>query len=442
MNSAQLKLLVFGIWTGILLIGGFLIYWAFLNADTIFAPVPTPANLIVPTLPPLSTSTPIPPTPIVSSTPTRRPTFTPIPTNTSFVLPAVQFNATLAPNVDPLTGLRVDDLSRLDRRPVAVKITHFPRHIRAWQKGLSRADVAYEYYIEDGLTRFIAIFYGQDAEQAGPVRSGRYFDEHIARMYHSTLVFANADDRVEKYFLESDLLPFLVVPRDDNCPPLCRDKKINDFNNFFVNTAGVAGYMAYAQHDNSHQDLRPTFFYGLLSPWAAPEASHIYVHYSGYSYGYWEYDASAHLYRRYSDAADALNGAPETYWPQIDILTGAQVSANNVIVLFVPHTFHNQYDFADQVYDIKLIGEGRAFLFRDGRMIEARWVRDQIDQPIMLLDSANQPVPISPGVTFYQVFSDLSGYEILGSDWHFHMALPSRPTPAAETPTPTKTKKP
>jgi hypothetical protein len=441
MNSAQLKLFVFAVWIGIVLVAAFLILWAIANRDSIFAPLPTPANLIIPTLEAPPTLTPIPPTIIPTITPTRRPTFTPVPTNTLFVLPMAQYNATLAPGVNPLTGLRLDDPSILDRRPVAVKIMHSPRYIRAWQKGLSLADVAYEYYIEDGLTRYIAVYYGQDAAQAGPVRSARYFDEHVIRMYQASFVFGEADERVKRFLLDSDLLPYLIVERSNNCPPLCRDPHIKDFSGLFVDTAAVAGDLALKQSDNSRPVLRPAFVYGMLSSWSMPQISRIFLHYSNYSYGYWEYDP-AQGYIHFMDANDLTNGQSEDYLPHIDMLTGRQISAANVIVLFAPHTFNTIYDYADQVYNIKLIGQGKAILFRQGRMQEVSWIRDRIDQPIQLIDANGMPVPVSAGATFYQVLSDISGYEVIDSAAHFRMAIPPKPIFPSATPTATKSKKP
>ena len=71
-------------------------------------------------------------------------------------------------DVNPLTGLRVGDPKLLDRRPLAIKITNYPRNVRP-QSGLSLADIVYEYYLEQNVTRFIGIFYGNEAEKVGPV---------------------------------------------------------------------------------------------------------------------------------------------------------------------------------------------------------------------------------------------------------------------------------
>ena len=89
---------------------------------------------------------------------------------------------------------------------------------------LTFADTVFEYYIEWLNTRFIGVFYGNNAKQIGPVRSGRYFDEHITRMYHAYYVFNFADPREYTYFLGGDLEKFVVVPGYGECPPFFQFK--------------------------------------------------------------------------------------------------------------------------------------------------------------------------------------------------------------------------
>ncbi len=138
---------------------------------------------------------------------------------------------------NPLTGLPVSNPALLERRPIAIKVGNAPDYVRP-QSGLSLADVVYEYYIEWGDSRFIAIYYGNDSPHVGPVRSGRYFDEHITRMYNAFLVFKFADPRELKYFEASDLANYLITPGFGTCPPFV-DGVVDrdDYNNYFFDTA-------------------------------------------------------------------------------------------------------------------------------------------------------------------------------------------------------------
>ncbi len=445
MSASRLKFYLLAIWGMIAVLGAGLLLWVVISPDAqsvlgMGASLP-PTAMPAPTFSPgptIHTPTTLPTRVIIVAT--RRPgTAIPIPPTRTPVPPPPMGASFVSPGFDPLTGLKADNPALLERRPVAVKISSFPRSLRAYQSGLSLADVVYEYYIEDDLTRFIAVFYGKDAARAGPVRSGRYFDEHIMRMYHSALVFANADERVEKFLIESDLKSLLFLPRDDNCPPLCRDHTIEGYNNVFVNTAGVGPFLT----DNSKQPLRATFFYGTLSAFSVQKMDHIYTHYSSYSYNYWEYDQANEKYLRYSDTNDAVNSQGEVYAPHIDHLTNQQLSAENVIVLVVPHTFKNEFDRADQVFDIQLVGSGTAYIFTKGYIYRGSWVRDRPDQPIQFFDQKNIPIRLSPGETFYQVINPESAIVENGTRMDFTFLIPPRvltptPTPTKYKPTPTR----
>ena len=436
MNVSGLKAVAVLVWGAVLTICGLSAIYLFMNTDARAMLVAKPAGSVVPSdtaLPQKPTDTPLPRVYYLPSATARAATAMPVtvtPAN-SAQIPVLQYSLTIAPDVNPLTGRKAENLQNLQRRPVAVKISTFPRGaVRPNQYGLSQADVVYEYYIEDGLTRFIAVYYSQDAARAGPVRSGRYFDEYVMRMYRSSLVFANADERVENHLLETDLLPLLFLPRDNNCPPLCRDTSVKGYNNMYVDTSGVGLMLS----DNSRQELRSYLFGPLLYPLSYPLIDRIYTHYSIYSYNYWQYDPISQVYKRFSDDADApAVGVDEVYAPHIDHLTGEQLAADNVIVLVVPHIFHNEFDRADQLIDITLNGSGDGYLFRDGRMVEVKWIRDEMGQPIRLEDRFGQPIPMKPGVTYYQVIDTESSISQSGNNMEYYFFIPLREV----TPTPT-----
>lgn len=358
-------------------------------------------------------------------------TFTPNPTvqvrGNSLIIPVVATPSEAAlfypVEINPLTGLPPSDPALLDRRPLAVKISNFPRYIRP-QSGLSLADVVYEYYIEDLLTRFIAVFYGNDAKQAGPVRSGRYFDEHVARMYRAFYVFKYADPREFTYFISGDLSPFLVVPGFGTCPPFFPGKrKIESYNNAYFNTAQWKDCAEGDNADNSRQNLRSGFFSAALPP-GGVAVNRIFTHYSTDSYNYWQYDSVLGRYLRFQEADDTRNNKPESYAPLMDDLTKQQVAADNVIVLFVSHTFANEFEQQDEVYRVNLVDSGSAFVFRDGFAFPARWARTDIDQPLLITTISGTPIYLKPGTTFYQVIGETSRDWSDGLDWHFEFQTP------------------
>jgi hypothetical protein len=154
------------------------------------------------------------------------------------------------------------------------------------------------------------------------------------------------------------------------------------------------------------------------------DATRIYSLFSKYSYNYWGYDATIHKYFRYQEANDLVGKKVEAYIPLTDAQTGLPVTADNVVVLFVPHTFENQYDAHDEVYHIDLVDSGTAYVFRDGLAIPAIWNRTDENQPLLLTSLTGNPIYLRPGQTFYEVMGVTSTYTQSGTDWRFVFQTP------------------
>jgi hypothetical protein len=352
--------------------------------------------------------------PALGSAPERRtPTSAPIQTD-----PTPRPTA-LPPDVNPLTGLRVSQPELLERRPLGIKITIFPREARP-QFGLSLADLVYEYYLEHGLTRFFAVFYGNDAATVGPVRSARFFDEHLVRMYQSVFVFANADRKVLDRLLNTTLVDYFVVERPDNCPPMCRNPWVQGYNNLYTDTRDLSEYILERGVDFTRPDLTGMQFDADLPAGGVPGSS-LATTYSAYSYHLWELDPATGRYLRFQDAADNVAGDAEALAPLVDNLTGLQVAADNVVVLLVPHSYYSEQP---EIVNINLLGTGPAYVFRDGRVFRVFWSRTRRAGVLRLTTQDGTPFPFKPGTTFFQVVGETTRVWQLGEDWRFDFQIP------------------
>ncbi|HEU0293873.1 MAG TPA: DUF3048 domain-containing protein [Anaerolineales bacterium] len=362
-------------------------------------------------------------------TPLYMPTFTATPPPTAVEVAQLAVDqptaVTLPPPINPLTGLPASDPNLLNRRPMAIKVANYPRYIRP-QSGLTLADQVFEYYIEDGLTRFIAIFYGNDSEWVGPVRSGRFFDENIQRMYQAYLVFKFADPRVLDYFRTTDFSEFLVVPSLASCPPfrLLESRKIEVYNNSYFDTVAWQDCIA---EDNLTNDA-PSFRSGLFSAEYLSlvnlPGNLIYGYYSEDDYHYWSYLPETGEYVRYQETSDMRYGKPEKYAPLVDRVNATAIHAANVVYIFAYHTFADSYQAEDEVYHIDMTGPGEAYVFRDGVGIMARWSRPFANQPLALIDANGAQVYLKPGVTFYEVIGTNSYVDQGDGLWTFHHTTP------------------
>jgi hypothetical protein len=119
---------------------------------------------------------------------------------------------------------------------------------------------------------------------------------------------------------------------------------------------------------------------------------------------------------------DTLNGQEPAYAPLVDTLTDKQVTTDNVVVLFVRH-IHNPQS-SGQMYVIDLFNSGQAYIFRDGHVYNALWVRTAFDNLLSFTDQSGNPLPLKTGTTFFEVIGLSSTVTTSGSDWYFDFIMP------------------
>ena len=325
-------------------------------------------------------------------------------------------------NINPLTGLPVDDSTILDRRPVAVKISNYPREIRP-QWGLSLADLVFEYYHEGGLTRFHAIFYGTDAEEAGPIRSGRFTDEHLVQAYKSVFAFGSADYRVRWKFNNSDFSNRLATVSDRPCPPdttypTCRTDP-NQWNHLMTDTSILSQHFTEKGVLNGRQYLDGLRF-NKVTPPDGEAADTMIVRYSADDYHQWVYDANTQKYQRYHDLAFD-SGQGETFDLLLDRLNNQIVAADNVVILFVPHSFFLR---EPEMILIDLIGYGDALVLRNGQAYPVNWARTSTQEIVSITYEDGSRFPLKPGNTWFEIVGMSSPILEESPNWRVQFQTP------------------
>lgn len=361
---------------------------------------------------PTATSTLMPAattTPASTPTPTPEPPASPTPWEVG--------PGNFPPGVNPLTGLTVTGSGLLERRPLAIKVANLPRQYRP-QWGLSRADLVFEYYTEEGSTRFIAIFYGQDAEMVGPIRSARLLDMHIVRGYKAAFAFGGASDYLLRRLYNSDLVNRLIV--EGPYSPLFRYDP-NGVNYLMADTASLSAFLTTKGVDNGRQNLDGMFFH-QEPPTGGQPAERLFTRYSAAIYNRWDYDAGSGKYLRFSETDDDFtNGQNEKYAQLTDRLTGQPIAFENVVVLLVTH---EAYSVQPEIWDILLYGSGAAYAFRDGRVYPVRWQRNAPDAVVSLTYEDGSPFPFKPGTTWFEVMGAGTNVTADGQGWRFVHRMP------------------
>jgi hypothetical protein len=346
------------------------------NAVTMIAPGGTGAAIqnstVTHTLPPTT------PTPGATSTPT----------------------ATSTPQViNPLTGLSVADKSLIERRPLAVKVSNYPRTARP-QAGLSYADLLFEFYQEAGLTRWQALYLSRDVEKVGPIRSGRKIDVPLMRAYQSFLVFNAEYDATWDYMDFEGVRNLLLYLGPVNPSALWEDPNQLFINRVYGNTAELRKEAKRLKLPDIVPDLNGMVFQDE-PPAMSGKASTVRVRFlTDTAIVEWRYNPEDHKYYRWSET-----GKPNADMTELtDRLTGEQLSVDNVIVIYVNYIARQHRE----IYELELFGGGKALFFRDG-MVEddAIWRLPKIDRPLQFF-GPDGPFYLRPGVTWIGIVEDSS----------------------------------
>ena len=322
-------------------------------------------------------------------------------------------------NINPLTGLAVQDPSRLDRRPVMVKVSNFPRTGRP-HAGLSFADIVFEYYIGYGLNRFMGVYMGQDSSQVGPIRSGRLVDAQLAEMYQALLFYANADPQVEEV-LQAELGPRALAEMWIPSPPKYRIGEILDETTLFVNTAELTDYVNNnVDIINTRRDLRGMLFSDMIHPENKP-ATKVGVQFWTTTRGEWHYDPVGGKYLRWIEDIKGDNQIEMI--PLVDRLNGEQLAFSNIIILFSTYV-----EYAPTLHDIRMYENTtgkRAIFFRDGVMMEGSWKTVSNGRPLQFFNNWGLPMHLKPGNTWIVICGDSSTFnELEPGAWELRFDLP------------------
>lgn len=334
-----------------------------IDATTVGTLTPPPSNTPAPT----STNTP-------TATVTRTPTATPTPTRN--------------PNVNPLTGLAVDDVALLNRRPLAVRIGNDP--VARPQDGLGFADVVLE-EVMDGwsVTRFTAIVYGEDAERLRPLRSARLSSMAIAPQYDAASVHSGASDRVRWLISQSGILDLDEFFH----PSPYRLLSGYDWRGRMYTTSELIHEYLAAKGLERSEPIEG-YLFDETPPEAGEAATSIHIPYPSSSIVDWAYDEAQGRYLR------SVTGVPH-----LEGLTMEQLVADNVILLY---TEHRATDIVEDIngataIDIVLSGEGRAQICRDGVVLEATWQQATPGALIRYYDEDGEEILLRPGKTWIQL---------------------------------------
>lgn len=345
---------------------------------------------------PLPTST-LRPSPTFTLTPSRTPTTAP--SATPLPTPVIYGPENFPANINPLSGLPVQDPSKLALPPALISISNFPVTARP-QYGLSVTPLVYEVYTGYGMTRFLAVVYGDltasDGKPAifGPIRSGRLPYEPLRMLLNGFLMIASGDESV---LAELNLYTNVWNPAS------------SDVNGVSVDSQVVENIARAYQNGLGKPVLNGLVFDRRMLP-NGKAGTQLWIPYGGANQVIWKYDSVKDGYLRYQDNYDG-----KTFIQATDKQTAQPLVYENVIVLFAGHRALQQEKIEIYLGSVK---QAPALLFRDGKMYEISW--SSLDQEyyqktgkmrmMRFLDAHGNLVPLKPGQTWVEVVTSGSPY--------------------------------
>jgi hypothetical protein len=319
----------------------------------------------------------------------------------------------------------VSDPNLLAYPPALISVSNFPVSARP-QAGLSFSPYVFELFIGEGMTRFLAIFYGDypqvstqngdssvianNQAEIGPVRSGRLPYQAIRQLYNGFLVMASASAEVQDSTSNST-----NIYGSDSA----------DINSALIDVSQLEA-LAKANAKTQAANLTGNTF-NINSPEGGQTAEELWVFYNFYNQVQWTYDRASGKYLRFQDKADGSGN----FYPATDRLTGEQLAFENVIVLSVKHEVLNS---AKTLIDFDLLyTKGDAYLLRDGKVYPIYWstIGDQYEKetgllrPIRFTNRNGEPIPLKPGSSWVEVVDVTTTFsEIEPGSWKARFYAP------------------
>lgn len=288
------------------------------------------------------------------------------------------------PAVYPLTGLPVTNAARAARPALSVKIDNIDAALP--QAGLNQADIVTDILVEGGLTRLMATFQSQDASLIGPIRSARPVDADLTRQLGGGIfAYSGADRREIAPSVQHSTA--LLVSNDNDPRWFWRASNRGAPHNVFSSTSLL--YKAGQVLRKALKKAPQLFAYAATAP-AGRAITSVRVQMSPYSSAAWTWNG--HTYQR------TQNGRP-------DVLVGGQrVNTVNVVIMSVtwrPTSIIDDAGNADPY--VIVIGSGKAWVMRNGKVVAGRWVRPSYRVPMKLLDARGHVIALAPGRTWIEL---------------------------------------
>ena len=292
----------------------------------------------------------------------------------------------------PLTGEAVPGGKVPARPALAIKVENHPE--ARPQAALNDADIVVEEPVEGGYTRFIAIFQCGESDRVGPVRSGRLTDPDYLRQLGTTVFgYSGGVQAVRDRVAAAGLVD---VNFDTTSEAYTRDPARIAPHDVFTTTAALWEAGAAPQ-----RAPEPLFTYAETWEGRSRRIAVAHLPFSSVSDVSWTWS------RRTGTWLRSHGDVPHT------VEDGSQVAATNVVIQVVAVSASAIVDAAGNASpDVELIGSGKVYVLRDGRVITGRWERSSLRRGTTFVTRDGEEIPLLPGRTWVELLPSSIAVEL------------------------------
>ena len=300
------------------------------------------------------------------------------------------------PATCPLSGEEPRNEAVLARPAVAVKIEN--AEVAYPLAGLEEAEVVFEELVEGGITRFMAIYHCSDSDKAGPVRSARIVDPAIMSPFTQILVFSGANQAVLNALDEAGIVQIEENTSEGALERIPREG-LSSEHTLYAHTTDARKV---GKRDFSEPPAEELFEFGDLEG-KSRKAGTITITFSSATTITYEWSGDAWLR---SQAGSAFMAE-----------SGEQIGVANVLI--EEHDVNLSETITDVAGNPSVevgdpTGSGKAVLFRDGRAINGRWIRESEEDPVSFVTRAGDAMLFAPGSIWIELVPSDAG-EVEGS---------------------------
>lgn len=281
-------------------------------------------------------------------------------------------------------------LSKFDYLPVNEKTLHRAMMVSVEntpkarpQSGICKAPIVYEFLVEGGITRFLALYRSEIPDKIGPIRSVRPYMIDIAREYNALLLHAGASPEGFEILENTD---YTNLDQIYNGKYYWRSQQRPNPHNLYTGEYRINEYlnnMLGVEYDN-----RFNFEEIMIISNTKSKAKEIDINYWGNYNVIYKYSPEENAYYRYLGDLDTPHFCENN----------TQITVKNIIVQFVKTSVKD--DAGRLTMDLE--GSNEALYFRNGVVSEGYWEKEGENMTRFYNDNDNE-ITLNPGNTWIQI---------------------------------------